>query len=368
MVTRFVNAQTICLAAALLLTPTAASGRTPARIRREAQFAPIVLVDLIPSDNENPVATRVFSFTEEDDEPVVTQMMALVRSLNSNSPASIQRALSFLRQHGEELSTHTSSRWVSHQGDSVNVIVFHPEDQLPTITFEEAARESRLSADLDSLIETAGSITTLEAAAARRTVAITRRKYRLRNGRAVLKITAQTSRDSEGKGSDEDKEPPVITSIVTGPSERVFLSANAAYTKVRQVKYNSSEDTFEPGHKPTELLLGINYSLHDVFQNERSTGIGAFVQGVYFGFLMEPSRRPFNQIATTIGFRHSPPPFESLFSLETVSPYIGLVWARDDVPDASSENHVKTRYGKRALIMGFALGLDRALGWLEGTQ
>jgi hypothetical protein len=193
-------------------------------------------------------------------------------------------------------------------------------------------------------------------------------KYRLRDRSALLKITASIESAESEEHSKDSADPPVSTTIVTGPSERVFLSANAAFSKVRQVKYNTEAETFEPGHKPTELLVGVNYSMQDMFQNDNSTGVKAFLNGIYLGFLVEPSKRPFNQIAATLGFRHSPPPFETLFSLETVSPYVGLVWARDDVPDPSSETKVKTRYGKRALIFGLALGLDKALGWLEGTQ
>ena len=54
--------------------------------------------------------------------------------------------------------------------------------------------------------------------------------------------------------------------------------------------------------------------------------------------------------------------------LRLAAPHQGVVWARDDVPDANSETHVKTRYGRPAMIMGLALGLDKALGWLQGSQ
>jgi len=94
----------------------------------------------------------------------------------------------------------------------------------------------------------------------------------------------------------------------------------------------------------------------------------AFVRGMYVSVLVEPTKRPFNQIAAAVGFRHSPPPFESLFSMETVSPYVGVVWARDDLPDPENSTHVKTRFGKPALIVGLALGLDRAIAWFQGSQ
>ncbi len=359
----------IAIAASVLSAPITSAKAKPVGAATERGFTPVVLIDLVPSDNENPVATRVFSFTDDVTDPLVTQLIGMVRSLNSiDSVASVRRVFGFVRDHGEELSSHSSNRWVSHQGDSVEVVIFRPDSRTANVTFEEQARQSRLTADLDSLIENAGSVgNRMDKRKSHGNVSITRRKYRLRDRSAILKITAEMEAE-DADGAKDASDPPVITTIVTGPSERVFLSANASFSKIRQVKYNAGEETFEYGHKPTELLVGINYSMQDMFQNDNSSGLRAFVQGIYLGFLVEPSKRPFNQIAGTVGFRHTPPPFESLFSLETVSPYFGMVWARDDVPDPTSSTHVKTRYGRPALIMGIALGLDKALGWLEGTQ
>lgn len=330
---------------------------------RPSGFTPVMVVDLVPADDDHPVATRVFSITEEDDERVVVQLLALVHSLNaSDSLGGANRLLRFVREHGEDLATHSSNRWESHKGDSLQVVVLRVAGKSAPIEFEETPRQSRLSADLDSLVEIAGVIAKQHFLKGPENLSFTRAKYRLRNNRGFLKIS--TRAESE----DSTESPPVSTSLITGPSERVFLSADAAYTKLRQVKYNTETNELEPGHKPTELLIGINYSLHDLFEADNAGGIRHFIQGIYFGFLVEPSKRPFNQMGATVGFRHSPPPFESLFSLETVSPYVGVIWARDDVHDGAASSPVKNRYGRPAMVFGLALGLDKALGWLERTQ
>ena len=330
---------------------------------------PIVLVDLVPADAEHPVATRIFSFTAQDDDPLVLQLLGMLSSLRpADSIAGTGRILRFIRDRGEDLAAHSSNRWVSHQGDSVQVIVLRPAGELPDMNIEEKSRHSRLTADLDSLIELAGAIANKQPGMkGRDAFSFTLRKYRLRNTRATLKIEAHFNTPDSARDATNPPQP-VSTTLVTGPSERLFLSANAAFTKLRQVRYNASEKTFEPGNKPTEFLLGLNYSMQDLFQNDNATGLRAFVKGIYLGLLVEPSRRPFNQIAATVGFRHSPPPFESVFSLETVSPYIGFAWARDDVPGDSAPSRVENRYGRPSLIMGLALGLDKALGWLGGAQ
>jgi hypothetical protein len=150
----------LILAAALLLAPSAAHGITPHLKHHEQHFTPVVLIDMMSSDNEHPVATRVFTFTNNEQEGVAAQMLSMVRSPNLLAGPSATKALGYLRDHGAELSLATSNRWVSHQGDSIEVIVFRPDNEIPKITFEEEARQSRLTGDLDSLVETACSIVT----------------------------------------------------------------------------------------------------------------------------------------------------------------------------------------------------------------
>jgi hypothetical protein len=346
--------------AVLAVTPFRTSG---AQKSKPSGYTPFVLIDVVPAEEDNPVSTRIFSLTEEDDEPIVLQAISLVQSLHaSDSVGAATRLFRFLRENGEALAAHSSNRWESHQGDSIHAIVLRPAGQITPVEFEESPRQSRLSADLDSLVEIAGVITKRNFTKGPGPLSFTRAKYRLRNNRGFLKITARQELEDSTESS------PLSTSLITGPSERVFLSADAAFTKLRQVRYNTETNEFEPGHKPTELLIGLNYSLHDLFENANAAGLKYFVQGMYLGFLVEPTKRPFNQIGATVGFRHSPPPFESLFSLETVSPYFGLIWARDDVPDPGASTQVKTRYGRPAMIFGLALGLDKALGWVERTQ
>lgn len=163
----------------------------------------------------------------------MTTLLAMVRSLNSlDTVGPSYRVLTYLRQHGEELSAHSSNRWVSHAGDSIQVVVFRPDGQIADVTIEEQARQSRLTANLDSLTENAGSVANhMDRDKSRGNVSITRMKYRLRDRSGLLKITASIAAgDAEEHGKDS-ADPPVMTTIVTGPSERVFLSANARSQK-----------------------------------------------------------------------------------------------------------------------------------------
>ena len=52
-------------------------------------------------------------------------------------------------------------------------------------------------------------------------------------------------------------------------------------------------------------------------------------------------------------------------SFNTVSPYVGLVWLRNDRRE-SPDSEIKSRYGGSDLIWGLSLNLDKALSWLGG--
>ena len=80
--------------------------------------------------------------------------------------------------------------------------------------------------------------------------------------------------------------------------------------------------------------------------------------------MLEASRTPFDQVGATIGFRHSTPKLDSFISLETVSPYVGLIWARNDHAAKDEPGRVETSYGQRSIVWGLSLNLDKALGWL----
>ena len=160
-------------------------------------------------------------------------------------------------------------------------------------------------------------------------------------------------------GADID---PLTTSLVTGPAEHFFLSADAALTQIRQVKYNSESKSFETEKKPTEFLVGTNYQIGDLLSDDDRN----FFRGLYLSFLVEASKRPFNQIGAAIGFRNNLPYLDSYVSLRTVSPYIGYSWVRNDEADGNQSGDIKSRYGKPQLIGGLSFNLDKALNWLGG--
>ena len=112
---RLLNAtvKVVSLTIAIVLMPRLSVAATPAvKVSAGATWTPIVIIDLVPGSDDRPVATRVFSFTFNDGDPVVARLLEMVKSLGSlDSIAPTYRVFRFIREHGEELSTHSSNRW-----------------------------------------------------------------------------------------------------------------------------------------------------------------------------------------------------------------------------------------------------------------
>jgi hypothetical protein len=51
-------------------------------------------------------------------------------------------------------------------------------------------------------------------------------------------------------------------------------------------------------------------------------------------------------------------------SFETVSPYVGIVWTKNDRVDDAGNLLGERRYGRGEFVWGVSLNLDKALGWV----
>ncbi len=87
---------------------------------------------------------------------------------------------------------------------------------------------------------------------------------------------------------------------------------------------------------------------------------------MYLGVLVEGSTRPLNQVGAVVGFRWIAG-LSDVISTQTVSPYVGVIWALNDSltgVSASSPGKIISRYGKGKLVFGISLNLSQALNWV----
>lgn len=345
----------------------------------------LLVLDLAPSDEAQPIANRIFSLSETDADNTVDALRCYLSALSAKEGVSkcpapkdgarpgngAEGVLAFIRAHGKKLAMRQSGRWVSKKGDSLQIFAFHLDDSPVDLSIQETARKTRIANDLRTLAEVGLRIVVRGVAPGEPQVNFSFKQHYLAETRATLTVSAssgpKTSRTDTSAVdiSPEGSAPSQLTaSITTGPKEHVFLSANAALTQLRQTKYDSETKTLDLDEKPTEFLIGVNYALGDLLQDDARATFKRFVSGMFFSLLVEASTSPFDQLGATIGFRHSPPKLDSYLSFETVSPYVGVLWARNDHTSDDDPNRIESAYGKRSVVWGLSLNLDKALGWL----
>ena len=352
----------------------------------QAQNAPVaqtqlLVLDLAPSDEDNPIANRIFSISATESDETVTALRCRLSALretgdSTRCDARIPGAspgrgaagvLKFIRGNGKQLALRNSARWVSTKGDSLQIFVFHHSDSAAILTIKEVARKSRIANDLGTFAQIGLKIAGLRLHE-NRGIGFSFTQHHLTETRATLTVAGnlrtKANRSPVASANDTESSDQITTSIVTGPREHLFLSANAALTKLRQAKYDSETNTFDLDDKPTAFLIGINYALGDLLRDEGPSSFEKFASGMFISLLLEGSKTPFDQVGAAIGFRHSPPGLASFLSLETVSPYVGLLWGRNDRVADGSPNRIESAYGRRSIVWGLSLNLDKALGWL----
>jgi hypothetical protein len=348
----------VCLAGCLV----------PSTARSQNDSQRLIILDLAAAPSNSSLANRIYSLTLGDiTDSAAKGLVSRVHTEGCANDATAGALLSRMRKVNATLTAASSTRWISGKGDSVWIIVFHPGTMQPQLSINEEARSSRLAKDVETLIQLAqkisGSMMSIAEAAHPQ---CSFRRYSLTRVRATLKVTAllKDAPVVRNQSATTEENPATLTvSQITGPAEHFFLSANAALTSVRQVKYNSDNHSFEPGKKPTGFLIGVNYAFGDLFQQEEASGGFTFLKSIYLGLLIEGSKKPFNQVAAIAGLRRNLGALEKWISLETVSPYAGIVWAQDDTGTVDA---VTSKFGRGKAFWGLSLNLDKALAWVGG--
>jgi hypothetical protein len=310
------------------------------------------------------------------------------------------------------------TRWTSGKGDRLLAFVLHDAGTVARLQFKEEPRRTRLASDLVTLSELALRIATAAPEAAPRGISVTEGTYTLKRPRANLTVGASlaaTEQRREAPNCTVRMDPPAEAAasrpgtqvvvclmnqaasapapagdaaktpaksetsaeitLITGPSEHLFLSANAGSTSASQLKYDEESRSLQPRETPTGFLIGINYSVGDILTEPDSVGtwsrehLGYFLQGLYFGGAIQGSRRPFDQAGAILGFRYNPIPFlNRVVDFETVSPFVGAVWTKHDRVDDAGNRLGDRKYGSGDFVWGVSLNLDKALGWVGGGQ
>jgi hypothetical protein len=370
--------------AILVAVPPAIHGQKEANPRPPADttYDRVVLINLgIPAAAAE---SRIITFAPD---------RGLLASLDSAAARPIRKGVdTLLITRAKAREVKPANRWIASTDARLAVFVFHDEGTVANIRFNEEARRTRLAADLLVLAELGLQV----GAQSVTRIVVTKQEYTLRRPRANLTISAalappapvvQAGAGSAGAGATggnttATQPAPAATkpveqtaasiTVVTGPAEHLFLSANAGATDASALKYDDESNSLQLKENPTGFFVGFNYSFGDILTDPAETDAGVlrrFWEGMYVGGAVQGSRRPFDQAGVHMGFRYNPLPLlGDVLNFETVSPYMGLVWTKNDQVDAEGNRLGDRRYGRGEFVWGVSLNLDKALGWVGGGE
>jgi hypothetical protein len=152
---------------------------------------------------------------------------------------------------------------------------------------------------------------------------------------------------------------PAVT-LVTGPAEHLYLSADLPVDNVSAVKYDEATGAVASRSAPATFYGGLNYSLGDIGLEKASWSWSS----VSIKLMMQISSKPLDGLGAGLGFR-LPATEVWGFKLNALSVFGAAIWLREDSSVSGTPAVVETRY-KAKLRAGLSLNLDAALGWIKG--
>jgi hypothetical protein len=307
-------------------------------------FQGTVIFDFSALNGDSPAA---YAFGGESIENIVTQLGFKMDDVISGS----KERKNFLRKLKKKYRRGTESRWLSKEQDKLEVFVFYKEvkaktdekksttEVKPNITFEEKARKTRIANDLSVLTKLVVTITTKGAAPE---IEIARATYQLAKRRANLTVTAKLGKSKTSKSS-----------LVTGPTEHWFLSADLPVAKLSEVKFVQDKGTLEPRETPRNIHLGLNCMIGDILKERQNLLKNFFVKG-----MLKISKSPLDGYGVGIGYRF--PKVRPLgIDISSFSIFAAVMWTKEETEDKKEE------LKKHQILFGIGYNLDKALGWVK---
>ncbi|MEO8007517.1 MAG: hypothetical protein ABI728_03210 [Betaproteobacteria bacterium] len=295
----------------------------------------------------------------------------------------------------------SSARFVSHKADVVRIYYFTrvaSEDcdaiKLKPLVGKETLRRTALEEELRAIVKFAG--TKLKAAGTAENCFKYWGDVAIQMDRSTLVIEADdsapatpskkgkdeeaASSDGQQSGSDEAKNqgekkagvqevaksaptkeekkdaPPSVT-VLTGRTENWFLSGDVLVKGAKQLKYDSSSKTITEKEKPSQIYLGINYMIGDLYTPyDWMDPHRLVIKG-----LLSASKSPFDSYGVGIGYRFAEGIYDP--NAKTNSGFVlfvGSFWTKGDQETAAIDSK-RTQSWR----LGISYSLGTALDWLK---
>lgn len=167
--------------------------------------------------------------------------------------------------------------------------------------------------------------------------------------RSLGKLTAapQPAAPRPEQGASAPANPVRTVSLLSGPMEHWFLSADVIVTSKDQI--TREEDMVVLSGKPPSFYIGFGFLLGDLASSKRT-----LLGNLAFKLLVQGSKSPQDSIGAAVALRGEYLKKWGL-NFDLLSPFAAYTWTRDDATD--------TR--KRELRFGAAVNIDKAVDWLK---
>lgn len=278
-------------------------------------------------------------------------------------PAAINRVRSLLTSSAQKTGAKDTVRWNGVAGQRVSIFVIQTDTSPVDVNVQETARSSRVEADFRTLIKVAQAIPK-----AVLQLMLTRKQYDLQLNRATLTITVNKPAGDDGN----KKNGSAVATILTGPDEHWYLAASLAGTAAKQVTYDPTAKSLSAANTPSGFYLSVGYALTDLETHAPSPGLSwaqlrRVADGLTVSGFVEGSSKPLNQVGVFIGTRYLPV-VSSLVSLETATPFVGVLWVRNDTLTGgpTTGTAVQHSYARGSAVVGLSLNMAQAVSWLGG--
>jgi Asp-tRNA(Asn)/Glu-tRNA(Gln) amidotransferase C subunit len=295
--------------------------------------------------------------------------------------------------------TKGNTRWITQKGDRIAIYVIYDtsKEKTPVLKVTEKARKTRLATDLETfakLVQKIGRFKLESVQLNTSNFAVLKQCRILTKVRADLEVTATAelkkvedqATQNQGSGSGDksqrneiqgetpppgssgtnptssgnagDNSTPATTeatiTVTTGPIEHAFLSADLAVNNVKELKIESGELVNKDN--PSTFYVGFDYMVGDVLAETNT-----LAQSLTFKALVQASRKPLDSLGIALGMRLKLINAPFGFQLDTLSPWVGYIWNRNDTMTGTKTGH---EY-KGDWRVGISLNLDKALGWVQ---
>jgi len=300
---------------------------------------------------------------------------------------------SLLPDLGPEVA-ETQQRWLATKGERFSLVLLYAEGVTPVSQIVEEKRATRLADDFSKLFQLIEK--GLLAGVEPRILAHCSPEYVLTEKRAIVTVrvgpiaadktgaassheakattgTAQAEAAVGGSAQHNDgdaggdaslvqaqgaksPDPEMVDALklVTGPVEHWYISADVPVNSAKALEFDQTANTLVLKEQPQEILIGLNYTLGDLWGNERLWDI----KKVGFKALVELDSEPLDTVGAALSYPFGP-----------MSVFAGYLWIKEDkqIGQTSGGNPVvddEAQY-RGDWRVGLGFNLNQALEWLK---